>query len=260
MLHIPALWYFDTSVTYGQWFRKVKFVVIPPRFVLQQYLWNIAIQPAVDCYNSWANLRCSSCSPVDEKSLWNGTIEIPMCLKRWSLYWNAFLPVYPAQYWYVVCKKAPIYSEGPCLVWATLLCCGPVMNPVQVTFIMVLGEYGPNLWPSDDKKIIHPVPTTPLEPSQQFGEDDNWPAHSLLQTVGEPSLCSENLSFRTLYCPSNFMGVCAITQPSNPKMKVQIWTNDNWLWSTHGYIIPISGCMYYQFSQVSQCKDAILPV
>ena len=44
-------------------FRRVKFVVIPPRFVLQQYLWNIAIQPALGCYNSWANLRCSSCSP-----------------------------------------------------------------------------------------------------------------------------------------------------------------------------------------------------
>ena len=27
------------------------------------------------CYNSWANLRCSSCSPLGEKSLWNGTIQ-----------------------------------------------------------------------------------------------------------------------------------------------------------------------------------------
>ena len=35
---------------------------------------NIAIQPAAGCYNSWANLRCSSCSPLGEKSLWNGTI------------------------------------------------------------------------------------------------------------------------------------------------------------------------------------------
>ena len=45
MLHLPALCYFDTSVTYPQSFRRVKFVVIPPRF----------IQPAVSCYNSWAN-------------------------------------------------------------------------------------------------------------------------------------------------------------------------------------------------------------
>ena len=33
MLHLPALWYFDTSVTYPQWFCRVKFVVKPPRFV-----------------------------------------------------------------------------------------------------------------------------------------------------------------------------------------------------------------------------------
>ena len=28
------------------------------------------------CYNSWANLRSSSCSPLGEKSLWNGTIGL----------------------------------------------------------------------------------------------------------------------------------------------------------------------------------------
>ena len=74
MLHIPTLRYFDTSVTYPQWFRRVKFVLIPPRFVQQQYLWNIAIQPAVGCYNSWANIQRSGCSPLGEISLWNGTI------------------------------------------------------------------------------------------------------------------------------------------------------------------------------------------
>ena len=63
MLHIPALWYFDTSVIYLQWFRRVRFVVLTPRFVWPQYLWNIAIQPAAGCYNSWANIRCSGCSP-----------------------------------------------------------------------------------------------------------------------------------------------------------------------------------------------------
>ena len=75
MLHIPTLWYFDTSVTYSQWFRRAKLVVIPPRFVLQQYLWNIAIHPAVGCHNSWANLRCSGCVPLGEKLLWNRSIE-----------------------------------------------------------------------------------------------------------------------------------------------------------------------------------------
>ena len=33
------------------------------------------MQPAVGCYNSWDNLRCSSCSPLGENSLWNGNIE-----------------------------------------------------------------------------------------------------------------------------------------------------------------------------------------
>ena len=73
MLHIPALWYFGTSVTYPPWFRRVKLVVIPPRFIWQQYLWNIVIQPTVGCYNSWANLR--SCYPLGEKLLWNRSID-----------------------------------------------------------------------------------------------------------------------------------------------------------------------------------------
>ena len=34
-------------------------VVITPRFLWQLNLWNIAIQPTVGCYKSWANLRCS---------------------------------------------------------------------------------------------------------------------------------------------------------------------------------------------------------
>ena len=48
---------------------------MPPRFVKQQYLWNIAIQPAVGCYNSWANSWCSGWSPRGEKLLWNRFIE-----------------------------------------------------------------------------------------------------------------------------------------------------------------------------------------
>ena len=66
MSHLPVPWYFDTSVTYPQWFLRFKIVLIPPHFVQQQYLRNIAIQPAMGCYNSWANLRCSSCSPPGE--------------------------------------------------------------------------------------------------------------------------------------------------------------------------------------------------
>ena len=97
MLHIPALWYFGTSVTYRPWFRRVKLVVIPPRFILHQYLWNIAIQPAVGCYNSWANLRCSRSYPLGGKSLWNRSIHrsrwIPLTkasdAELWWFLWSA---------------------------------------------------------------------------------------------------------------------------------------------------------------------------
>ena len=78
MLHIPTLCYFDTSVSYPQWFLRIKFVLIPPRFVQQQYLWNIVIQLAVGCYNSWAYARCSDCSSLGEISLWNGTVTLMM--------------------------------------------------------------------------------------------------------------------------------------------------------------------------------------
>ena len=32
------------------------------------------------CHNSWANLRCLSCSPLRGKSLWNGTIASGSCI------------------------------------------------------------------------------------------------------------------------------------------------------------------------------------
>ena len=63
-----------------QWFRRAKLFVIPPRFAKQQYLWNIAIQPAVGCYNSWANLRCLGCVLLGEKLLWNRSIR--MCCRK----------------------------------------------------------------------------------------------------------------------------------------------------------------------------------
>ena len=74
MLHLPALWYFHMSVICPHRFHRVRFISIPPCFVKQRYLWNIAMQPSVSCYNVRANLCCSGCSPLGEKSLWNGTI------------------------------------------------------------------------------------------------------------------------------------------------------------------------------------------
>ena len=89
-LHIPTLCYFGTSVTYPPWFHRVKLVAIPPRFISQQYLWNIAIQSAVGCYNSWANLRCSGCNRLGEKLLWNRSIvNGTLCNKiKWNLNQN----------------------------------------------------------------------------------------------------------------------------------------------------------------------------
>ena len=56
------------------WFRRVKLVVIPLRLIQKQFLWNIAIQPVVGCYNSRANLRCSGCYPLGENLLWSRSI------------------------------------------------------------------------------------------------------------------------------------------------------------------------------------------
>ena len=69
MLHIPALWYFDISVIRPHRFRRLKFAIMPPCFVYHQYLWNIALQPSVGCYNLWADLRCWGYSSLGEKSL-----------------------------------------------------------------------------------------------------------------------------------------------------------------------------------------------
>ena len=49
MPQVPTSGFFDTLVTYSQWFRGVKFVVIPSRFVWQEYLWIIA--PGILLYN-----------------------------------------------------------------------------------------------------------------------------------------------------------------------------------------------------------------
>ena len=42
-------------------------------------MWNIAIQPAVGCYNSWANLQCSGCYPLGENYCETG-------LSPWALF------------------------------------------------------------------------------------------------------------------------------------------------------------------------------
>ena len=61
---------------------------IPPCFVWQHYLWNIALQPSVGCYNVWADLHCSGCSPPGEKSLWNGTTAMLAPSLVWEVLWD----------------------------------------------------------------------------------------------------------------------------------------------------------------------------
>ena len=102
MLHIPVLWYFGTSVTYPPWFRRVKLVVIPPRFILQQYLWNIAIQPAVGCYNSWANLR-SSGFPIRSGKIYGETgLFSCLHLRHWPMAYLMMLSD-----WFTSCQSWP---------------------------------------------------------------------------------------------------------------------------------------------------------
>ena len=72
MLHLPASWYFDTSLT--SLISKSQVCCNTATFCIAAIFVKIAIQPAVGCYNSWADLRCSSCSPLAGKSLWNVTI------------------------------------------------------------------------------------------------------------------------------------------------------------------------------------------
>ena len=49
--------------------------MISSNFIKQQYLWNIAIQPAVGCSDLKANMYCLGCPPLGEKELWNRTID-----------------------------------------------------------------------------------------------------------------------------------------------------------------------------------------
>ena len=70
--HTVAIWYISNI---PQGFHNVKYFIIPPYFIQQQYLWNIAIQPAVGCSVLWGNIHCSDCSALGEKYLWNGLLH-----------------------------------------------------------------------------------------------------------------------------------------------------------------------------------------
>ena len=81
MLHLSVLCHFDISAIYPQGFHS-QICYDTPCFILQQYLLNIVIQSAVSCADLWANIRCSGCSPLGEKWLWNRTIQFLLVLRQ----------------------------------------------------------------------------------------------------------------------------------------------------------------------------------
>ena len=101
MLHIPALWYFDISVTYPQGFYGQICYNTPMFYIIAIHLWNIAIQLRVGCFGLQANMRCLSCSPLEEKELWNRTIGIRRksyeSVKCWTHYITR--PWFFTQWW-----------------------------------------------------------------------------------------------------------------------------------------------------------------
>ena len=76
VLHIPALWYFGSSVTYPPWLRRVKLVVIPPCFCIAAIF--VKYCYTIGCYNSWANLRCSGMLSA------RGKIIVKQVYSNWS--------------------------------------------------------------------------------------------------------------------------------------------------------------------------------
>ena len=85
MFHIPALWYFGISVIYPQGFRRVKFVIIPPCFIKQQYLLKVVIQAEVRCI--WANSRCTGCSPLGETHCETGLMTVTHQQARYTTWY-----------------------------------------------------------------------------------------------------------------------------------------------------------------------------
>ena len=107
MLHILTVWYFDTSVTKPIWFRRVKFVLIAPRFAQQQYLWNI--QPAVCCYISWTDIRCSGCSLLGENCCEKGLLSDNEIGILNNQVWH-FYPKNPGKNtWHHSCQQTNVY-------------------------------------------------------------------------------------------------------------------------------------------------------
>ena len=76
---IHAALFFYLALIYPSRLRRMKFVIITPCFVQQQYLWNITIKPAVGCYNIQANKCHLGCSPLWDRTIrpfWTNSVKL----------------------------------------------------------------------------------------------------------------------------------------------------------------------------------------
>ena len=76
-----VFWHISNMAPMTFW---VKFVIIPSRFVYQQYLRNIDVQPVVGCYNVWANICCSGCSPLGENRCEKGILKLCLIFQHFQ--------------------------------------------------------------------------------------------------------------------------------------------------------------------------------
>ena len=76
---IHAALFFYLALIYPSGLCRMKFVIITPCFVQQQYLWNITIKPAVGCYNIQANKCHLGCSPLWDRTIrpfWTNSVKL----------------------------------------------------------------------------------------------------------------------------------------------------------------------------------------
>ena len=91
------------------------------------------------CYYSWANLRCSSCLPLGEKSLWNGIIEILQSFTRPS---PVETPARCTLMWFAFCTNDITVrnSEEIVKVWRAAKISRHLIK-INIKFLLACGEF-----------------------------------------------------------------------------------------------------------------------
>ena len=91
LIHAPytRIVVFDISVICRHRFCRVKFVIIPSCFYSSNFSETL-LQPSVVCYNVWAYLRCSICSPLGENIVKMGYFHRYFHCRGWRFH-NEFL-------------------------------------------------------------------------------------------------------------------------------------------------------------------------